>query len=65
MCAAYGFCIKIQQTEERYDVLLSAVHFKKKLVEFDNGNKYGFHWRGFRKKRDAGVGIFIKADKKV
>ncbi|XP_066921086.1 uncharacterized protein [Clytia hemisphaerica] len=34
-----------------------------KLIELDTGEKYEFHWSGFKRKREAGVGILIRIDK--
>ena len=33
-----------------------------KLIELDNGDRYEFHWSGYKRKREAGVGILIKVD---
>eukprot|EP00111_Clytia_hemisphaerica_P003421 TCONS_00009779-protein len=34
-----------------------------KLIELDTGEKYEFHWSGYKRKREAGVGILIRIDK--
>ena len=31
-----------------------------KIIEIDNGDKFEFHWSGFKHKREAGVGILIR-----
>lgn len=31
-----------------------------KLVTLDTGEKFEFHWSGYKKKREAGVGILIR-----
>ncbi len=47
-------------------LLLQEVRWKgvdNKLIELDTGEKYEFHWSGYTRKREAGVGILIRIDK--
>ena len=46
-------------------LLLQEVRWKgvdSKLIELDIGEKYEFHWSGYKRKREAGVGILIRID---
>ena len=48
-------------------LLLQEVRWRgtgNKLIELDTGEKFEFHWSGYKRKREAGVGIFISSDKK-
>ena len=37
----------------------------KKLIELDNGKRYNFLWCGKKKRREAGVGILIRAERGI
>ena len=44
-------------------LLLQEVRWKgvgSKLIELDTGDKFEFYWSGYKRKREAGVGILIK-----
>ena len=44
-------------------LLLQEVRWRgigSKIIEIDNGDKFEFHWSGFKRKREAGVGILIR-----
>ena len=46
-------------------LLLQEVRWRgtgSKIIEIDSGEKYEFHWSGYKQKREAGVGILIKID---
>ena len=36
-----------------------------KVIKLDTGDEYEFHWCGAKKRREAGVGILIKVDKRI
>ena len=36
-----------------------------KMVCLDTGEKFEFHWAGYQKKREAGVGILIRVDPNI
>ena len=36
-----------------------------KLIELDTGEEFEFHWRGYNRKRKAGVGILIRSNKNI
>ena len=35
------------------------------MVCLDTGEKFEFHWAGYQKKREAGVGILIRVDSNI
>ena len=44
-------------------LLLQEVRWRgkgSKIIEIDNSDKFEFHWSGFKRKREAGVGILIR-----
>jgi len=44
-------------------LLLQEVRWRgigSKLIEIDNGDKFEFHWSGYKRKREAGVRILIR-----
>ena len=48
-------------------LLLREIHWREtdnKLIELDPGEKFEFHWSGYKRKREAGVCILIRSDKK-
>ena len=46
-------------------LLLQEVRWRdigNKLIQLDTGEKFEFHWCGFKKKREVGVGILIRVN---
>ena len=35
------------------------------MIELNTGEKFEFHWSGYKRKREAGVGILIRSDKNI
>ena len=49
-------------------LLLQEVRWRgtgNKLIELDTGEKFEFHWSGYKRKREAGVCILIRSDKDI
>ena len=36
-----------------------------KLIELNTGEEFEFHWRGYNRKHEAGVGILIRSNKNI
>ena len=49
-------------------LLLQEVRWRdngNKLIQLDTGEKFEYHWCGFKKKREAGVGILIRVNNNI
>ena len=58
----YSIAKEMSKTDLHF-LLLQEVRWKgvgSKLIELDTGDKVEFYWSGYKRKREAGVGILIK-----
>lgn len=63
----YTIAKELSKTNMEF-LLLQEVRYRgigSKLIEIDTGEKFEYHWSGYKRKREAGVGILIRVDKDI
>ena len=63
----YSVAKEMSKTDMQF-LLLQEVRWRgtgNKLIELDTGEKFEFHWSGYKRKPEAGVGILIRSDKNI
>ena len=63
----YTIAKELSKTNMEF-LLLQEVRYRgigSKLIEIDTGEKFEYHWSGYKRKREAGVGILIRVSKDI
>lgn len=63
----YSIAKEMSKTDMQF-MLLQEVRWRgigSKIIELDTGDKFEFHWSGYKRKREAGVGILIRINKNI